>query len=58
MNNFKILFYSLSAFLALFIVIGIYYGIMIFFALIKLISLAVIIGYGFYLFGKLNKRKD
>lgn len=55
MNYLKIIIYSLAALLGLFILIGIWYGFMFFYMTVKLIILAVAIGYGVYLFKKFNK---
>jgi hypothetical protein len=58
MSAIKIIIYSMAALLGLFILIGIWYGFMFFWMTIKLIILAVAIGYGFYLFKKFNKRSQ
>jgi hypothetical protein len=53
----KIVLYSILALLGLFICIGIYFGILFFWFTIKLIALAVIIGYGLYWLGKFKSRR-
>ncbi len=53
---FKIILYSILALLGLFICVGVYFGILFFWFTIKLVALAVIIGYGLYLFGKIKGR--
>jgi len=53
---FKIVLYSLLALLAIFICIGVYYGIVFFWLTIKLVALAVFIGYALFLLGKFKGR--
>jgi uncharacterized membrane protein len=58
MKTIKMILISLAVLLGLFMLVGIYYGALLFFFVLKLIGAAILIAYGIFLFsGSKDKNK-